>query len=298
MLSVLASLALALQPGTNEYRCALEPEKLLSWKDWSEVEPPEIVPFKTVYEGCGKTVIFVAVEHSNDPASKTYALIEQALVSGQPDIVILEGFPSDFGTSPSDMVAYADSVAGTAGDFEPMYAVRIADKGNISFIGGEPSDQTILEMIAPLEISPADLFGFYVLRQIDQWLLSGEIESHKDPMIAKLISSFKDEFLASTGASPETIRAVSDFDGFKVWYATQNGLGYNEGYSAQDSWPTSPDTNRKTNQLSDLVSDIRDLHLQKTMADALNKHDTVVVIYGFSHHVIHKPALESAFPAN
>lgn len=296
MFSIAFGLALLLHPAASPANCVLDPARLVAWEDWASADQPEQPNFKTVYTGCGKSLTFVAVEHSNDPASATYTLIENALKTDQPDIVILEGFPSAFGKSPQEMVEFAKSVEGTAGDFEPMFAIRLADEGDVPFIGGEPSDEEVLKASARLEISASDVFGFYVLRQIDQWVQSGEAENHTDTALNGLIARFGKEFSLATGVDQSELETVADFDRFKAWYAAQNGFDYDAGYRPEDTWPTSPDTNRTTNRLSDQISDLRDQHIQMTMAKALNEHDNVMIIYGFSHHLIHKPALESAFP--
>lgn len=61
---------------------------------------PRELPFTALYRRHGRTLAFAAVVHSRDPTSKTFSVISDAFDQVQPRSIILEGFPTAWGSNP------------------------------------------------------------------------------------------------------------------------------------------------------------------------------------------------------
>lgn len=275
--------------------CSLDPQKLTGWEEWTNLPQPEKENYTTRYQACGKHITFVAVAHSNDPKSETYDEVVAAFKGFHPEIVIAEGFPTQMGTSPREMIEYATQAKGTLGDFEALLTVRQAAGSNIAFIGGEPSDNFIVKEVMKHGVDTQNLFGYYILRQIDQWVQSGEINSFNDPKMDSLIDAYAQRFIEDTGVTEITLDKIDSLYEFAAWYRNTNKVPFSDSYRPEDVWPTSPDTARETNRLSDIVANARDRHLQTVMSDALSNYDRLLIVYGASHQLIHAEALEKGY---
>ncbi len=267
----------------------------MSWRDWAALEQSGDETNTSVYSGCGKRVAFVAAAHSNEADSETHRQVRAAFGAASAQFAIAEGFPTALGRSPETLLRYALDAERTPGDFEPLLTIRLAAAAGAPFVGGEPVDSEILTAVAAQGVGAADLFGHYVVRQIDQWVQSGEASSSQDPIIAELIGAYAARFAEETGVGLDALVEVSAFGAFRRWYERTNGVPYATGFRPEDAWPSSPATNRRTNHISNPVADVRDRHLQRVMAGALREFDRVLIVYGASHHSIHAPALEAAF---
>jgi hypothetical protein len=239
--------------------------------------------------------VYVAAVHSNDPVSRTFALVQRAFGEHKPAFVVLEGFPASMGISPAALVAHSTKVSGTPGDAEPYLGVRLAQANSVPFVGGEPDDTHVLAYVKGKGMSAADLFALYVLRQIEQWVRGGELSGHADAALEVRIGESAKAFVRDAKVELREIEAVATAAGFKAWYKRTNGLDFDAGYRAEDAWPVTSASNRPTNRMTVTMSDARDTYILGVIADALKQHARVLVVYGLSHHDIQAPALESAF---
>lgn len=277
--------------------CKIDASLIHNWSEFGSL-PERDAPYTQVYTGCGKTLVYVAAKHSNDPKGATHTAVKSAFENYDIDFAIAEGFPSDMGISPKVLIDDSNGTKGTPRDAEPYLVVRKAVAKSIGFQGGEPKDKDIKEVIAKRGVNPVDLLGYYIVRQIPQWVRREEITDITDSRIEKLIFNMVGAFSTDTDMRIETFKEVDGIKAFRQWYEKTNGVTLTEGLREQDAWPSSaiPDP-RKTNELSDKVADIRDAHIVGVINDALMAHDTVLVVYGASHHDIQAPAFEAAFPA-
>lgn len=288
----LAPIAATAAPGND---CRIDPGRALSWEAFDGLKPKAEPPVMAVYAGCSRHLIYVGAVHSNDPNGKTFALVKRAFAEMTPGFVVLEGFPTALGPNPKPLVDHATSVVGTPGDAEPYLSVRLAQASGVPFVGGEPDDAQILAEVRTKGMSAGDLFALYVLRQIEQWVREGELTAHSDPALDARIRNFALAFARDAKVGPGEIAAVATADGFKAWYKKTNALDFDAGYKPEDAWPVTGPHRRPTNHLTVKLSDARDKHILSVIGDALTRHETVLVVYGFSHHDIQAPALEAAF---
>ncbi len=276
--------------------CDISRDGILSWRDYKASSQRQL-PYSVRYEGCGKTLYYIAANHTNEPDSKTYQAIETVFKRDDVDMVIVEGFPSQSGISPTKMLTYAKSVKNNHADSEPYFSIRQATASGADFMGGEPTDSDILRAVADKGISPVDLLGFYIVRQIPQLIRSKSLSDHRDPRLENEIFNIVGSFAQSTQMPIEVFNQIDGLEPFLKWYQTTNGLDFYESFRVEDAWPASAVAEpRETNRLSDLVADARDQHIIGIIQDAVASHKTVMVVYGGSHHTVHAPALDAAFP--
>ena len=274
--------------------CSIDPAAILSWGDYhlaNELRAPNLF----VYEGCGKRLVFLGAQHTNDPDSETYRQLRLAMAKWTPELLVLEGFPESMGVSPPDMLDYAASLKAGPMDSEGSEAIRSAAEAGADFVGGEPDDRDILVGLEARGFSAADLFASYVIRQIEQWKREQRITSHMDPALEARIKHFASIVVRDLGLPDDGLSAIASRDAVAAWYERTNGLPFDTGYRPEDSHPSGPQNNRATNALSDTISDLRDQHIAGVIARAIQAHETVLVVYGSSHHTIQARAFEAAF---
>lgn len=274
--------------------CVLDSAKIHPWAEFGLLEQPNL-PYLKIYLGCGKTLIYVAANHTNDAESATYKMVQSAFENHAINFAVVEGFPSAYGINDAQIVDFAKSVQGSASDAEAYLAIRLAVESGAVFQGGEPSESDILRSIDDIEISPVDLVGFYILRQIPQLIRENKLTSVADPRLGAEIKILVDNFVSQTSVDRSSLSAVDSVKAFKLWYEAINKMSLEDNFKEQDPWPsTAINDPRPTNFLSDKVGDIRDQHIISVINEALQNHRIVLVVYGGSHHVIQEPALKAA----
>lgn len=291
---MLALAACATPVAQTPTTCQIDPGRIVPWSQYhlsNEVQPPNVY----LYEGCGRTLVYVAARHSNDPASATYAQVRAAFGKWPPGFVVVEGIPESMGMSLPGLIGYARTIAGKPTDGEANEAIRLAADAGIDFVGGEPDERDIVAGIKGDGFTATDLVAFYVVRQIEQWKREQQISSHDDPRLDTLIPLITQVMARDTGIPVADFAPVSTAAGVATWYEQFNGLRFKTGYRAEDAYPSGPDRKRRTNALSDAVSDMRDQHIVSVLNSALAQHGTVLIVYGNSHHTIAAPALVDAF---
>jgi hypothetical protein len=110
---------------------------------WCPGDCAVAVPFVASYRKGTERLIFVGAHHAFQPNDPTMRAVEAGFDQFQPEVVILEGFPTAWGENPPPLVADAHRY-GTAGadEFarsEGIYAASIALERAVPFIGGEPT---------------------------------------------------------------------------------------------------------------------------------------------------------------
>lgn len=275
--------------------CEIETDNVIPWAQFHQLEQP-VFPYVARHQGCGKTLIYVAARHTNNPQSNTFQLIRDQFSLYRFDRVILEGFITRLGENPASMIELANTVSGTPQDNEAMLSIRETIAMDSVFIGGEASDLEIDEALSPLGFSRRDQFYYYCLRAIEGWIGGGRIVDHLDPALTQQI-----EALAQT-LSPQMQSALRDADvdfsvqGLAQWYSEINGVEYQASFRFGDAYFTDPALSRGTNKLAIALADMRDGHILTVIDQALRSHDSVLVVYGGSHHTVQKRAIVAAYP--
>ena len=288
---LLLLLAGAIGPAAKARVCRIEPGLVHRWRDFHRLRQTR-PPYALEYRGCGKRLIYVAAVHGADPDGPTFQAIRAVFARRPVDFAIVEGFPEAFGDSPPGIIDYSRQVAGTREDGEDYLAVRLAVAGGAGFSGGEPTDADVLRTVKATGMSATDLFGFYVLRQIEQWEREGRISGPSDPQVATQIDRFAAAFEADATVAAGELSDVATAGGWKAWYRAVNKVTFERGYRHEDAYPSGA-ASRATNRMSDAVNDARDRHIVSVIARALRTHDNVLVVYGASHNLVEGPALKA-----
>lgn len=279
--------------------CTIEPTRIQSWAHAPKLDRP--VPFGAEYRGCGKTLIYIAAAHTNDPRSATHRLIQSVFAAERPEVVVVEGVEARAGINPGGghprgLLETARRAAGSKADSEALLATRLAGASGAAVMGGEPSDIEVLEAVRAREFDTEDLFAFYVLRFIQQWQRQGKISGSDDPALDDEIRRYAPSFARRVQVDLDELSSVSSLQGFKAWYRSTNRMPYERGYRLEDAAPSSAAVPiRTTNLISDLVGDARERSIVSVIARAVAEYDSVVVVYGASHHPVDAPAIEAAF---
>ena len=273
--------------------CASTPEftadtsLLVPWSGEAQSRMPE-PPYVARYEREGKSLAYVAARHEHAVGNETFQLIEREFESFRPDVVIVEGLETVHGSSPA---FYLEGVERTQhGASYPMgeagFAASLATASGIPFFGGEPSEEEIRDAVVVDPIELNDLICFYVVRQVPQWKRTGEDqESSFDELYAQLIGHYRRE-LSLEGDS------FLDPREFGPWYEERNGRPFRyDEVTTEESAPI--EGLLFTNQLAFAIGQVRDSHIVRTIADLLNQHDRVLVVYGAGHHVQQEKVLEA-----
>lgn len=167
---------------------------------------------------------------------------------------------------------------------ETAYAIILADSMGVPFIGGEPGDGVVVQSLLDQGYSYQDLLGFYFLRQVPQYLRAGRLGDEEE-QFAGFISSLREEM--KVPASLEF--SYSDFLG---WYQERNLEPFNPDM-ASDAVKPLADGEYFTQRLSAQVGKVRDRFILETVAQTLEKHDRVAIVYGSGHLVTQRKALET-----
>lgn len=256
---------------------------LQPWSDDLGAQDPYKGPYAALYQKGGKKLIYVAADHSVSTNSPTFRLVEKMFKTFTPDMLILEGFDP---LQPAQRMAlHAEECAKE--DFkscgESLYAVHLTNKTKSQFITGEPSDDEILKGVVRKGYEDKELVLFYLLRQIPQMKREDSLQRET---FAAQANTYLDRRVKRLN-----INSQISFDDFTTWYQQKMDKTFNlDDIDTEVPAPHYDGTYMQ--KLSHEVGVIRDSTIIKRIANSLNDHDTVMVVYGGSHLSVQRLALE------
>lgn len=234
-------------------------------------------------------LLYLASNHVTDPKSETFRLIEYAFAKKSFRLIIVEGFETSLGQSPVEIKNAI--LSGNTKDFypngEPSYAVELAVRNGIPFIGGEPNDKQIFLSVKSGGYSVEDLIGFNFVRRIPQLRRQRKVID-----MATLESEFK--WYSKAKAKDFGVEDLTfNFEAFKKWYSSKQGK--NLSLESGEKGETAPmDGPYFTQKLSKIITTARDENIVNTITTMLSTHQKVLIIYGSSHYRIEHKALKNA----
>lgn len=257
------------------------------------VSRPFSGPYVSHFHKNEKHLLYVGAQHQRGPVNDTFATIDAVIQQGHPQVVVIEGLETKDGMSPLFYQQHAvqKSSEHFASSEEPQYAAYQAMRQGIPFIGGEPSEKDILIGMMIEGYSPQDLQAFYLLRWVPRLVeYEGMTEDNMKEMLSQYLEGTK---LARV--IPEEYHIT--VDDFLSWYDQHNDQ---QGRSLLDI---------KTDNLAPIRSqfasffetmsadtgEIREQHLDNTIADLLESHDRVMVVYGSGHLLQSQKVFEQMF---
>lgn len=245
-------------------------------------------PFVSKFNLASKRLHYIAAQHGGDIDSPTLKTVKQEFDSFKPDVVIVEGIPNTGEKSPAWYLKHCGEQAKTnyAVGGEGAYATVLAGERNIDFIPGEPSAQNLYEGILEQGYAREDLLGWQIAGMIKHRLNAGVIdESNMVELTEQWASSCLHEI------NQGNVRY--NFGDFCNWYQDRMGRRFSlENIAADDG---SPSTDPNANFLQKMMSatdKVREPHILKIIAEQLEAHNKVLVVYGSAHAGKHEPVLK------
>jgi hypothetical protein len=268
------------------------PERLQPWTTALRDRQPEEA-FASVYKIGGKRLVFLAAKHDNREDSPTFRLIRDAYAAFAFDTVIVEGYPTSRGPNPARLFEYAAQSGGSGGFVEggeTVPAVLGARQEGATLWGGEADDSDVKARILASGFAGEDLLGFYVLRNIPQWIQERKIDDAGDPRLQPLVEAALARNREALALPPS---ALPGFAEWAAWYRRLNGVEIGAGFVTEEVGPLA-DGRFGTNPIAAAVSRARDAYLHDLVIAHLNAGESVLVVFGASHLMIHRPALDAA----
>lgn len=268
------------------------PTRLAPWTQSLRSRQPDDA-FASVYRAGHRWLVFVGAVHDNEINSKTFRLIGQAFDSYRFKHVIVEGYPTSRGANPHDLLREAVEAATPAG-FQPGGETVPAERGAIAqkaqIWGGEPDDSDVKAYAVAHGGGEADVLGFDVLRALPQWLRERQITTLADPRLSTLVDSELARQRLRLGIDPIILAGSK---AWRAWYAMNSGHVLDDSFSIEEVGPLA-DGPYATNRIAAIIAQARDAHLHRLMIEKLNSGGSVLVVYGGSHLMMHRPALADA----
>lgn len=269
--------------------------RILPYKLELELSRPFEYPFVAHYERAGKNLSFVAVEHWWKPNIKTRSasthptvqVIRHEYRAFQPKSVIFEGL-SLANLSQDEIKKLADLCMARQyrNCGEAFFAINLAREKNAQFVTGEPKSKVLKMELLKLGYTPQDILGRFFLASLAETKLTKK-------MTCKNFPGWATEEMGALQKQYEiTVRFnVGDFE---AWYTSrvQNPKSY---FDIRGEHIT-PDGGKGTTFLEKISSSIRmlrDQALLEKIKEQLDLNSRVMVVYGGSHFLTEKPALEN-----
>ncbi len=267
----------------------LAPSKLNSWTSQLHDRQPEDA-FGAVYKFGGKKLIFIAAKHSTESDSLTFKVIKEAYATFDIDSVIVEGYPYSHGPNSEKVLRWAARKQ-ARNEFqeggESVPTVMGAQAENATIWGGEPDDADIRAGVLSQGFSEEDLLGSYTLRSVPQWVRERKISSAGDPQTRTLIDSELERNRMRLGFDAGLL---ADYGAWLRWYVDTNRKFFGEEFELQEVGPLANGP-YETNKISAAISRARAEFLLGLIAKHLNAGESLMVVFGASHFMIHEPAL-------
>lgn len=272
------------------------PDRLQPWTTALRDAQPEGA-YAAVYKAGTERLVFLAAKHENRADSPTFRLIADAFRAFAFDSVIAEGFATSRGANPPRLLQYALESGANAEGFvaggETVPTVLGARDEGATLWGGEADDSEIKTRILAQGFSAEDLLGFYVLRNIPQWIGERKIEHAGDPRLEALVTAALTRNRELLGLPATVLPGYSEW---AAWYQALNRQPIGAGFVTEEVGPLA-DGRYGTNRIAHAISRARAVYLHELILTHLNDGESVLVVFGASHLLIHRPALDRVLGA-
>lgn len=252
------------------------------------------VPFVASYRKGTEHLVFVGAHHAFQSNSPTMRAVKAGFDHLQPEVVILEGFPTAMGENPPPLVAEAHRYGtADADEFvrgEGMYAASIALVRKVPFIGGEPTREEQSQVLKAKGFTDADLAFSGLLGAYSQALRSGDMPDTSAKSLAKIYPRLAQELKAPPNRGGWNLDAPS-LEEFRERYKKMYGLDI----VGDDKFPLRIDVvndNTRNGQQAKVDMMTRDRHLLGLIEQQLVERHLVLVVYGGSHWATLSAALQ------
>lgn len=241
-------------------------------RSYSCKECPEF-PFAAEYRREDRHLTYVAAKHEAGLESGTFRLIRREFERLSPQLVVIEGVPAGVGTNHPAFVAQA---AVRAESMESYYAASLALGARALFMGGEPSPGDVRDALLSKGFTPRDIVGFSLVLEIPVRKRRPSGETF-DEFFRRNV----DQKIRMYGLAPAAAMTGAQF---RAWYRERNGRDFDpEAVTAQDTAPETGPAALFTQRMDVEMLRVRDARICRVIAEALKKHERVLVVYGGDH---------------
>lgn len=256
---------------------------LRPWGEALQKEEPYKGSYIAKFQKGGRELLYVAGVHAEGADADVFPIIKRSLSEFDTEVLIVEGInpsvPEERMRTLARECAPSFEKCG-----EKFYAISLLSS-KVKVQSGEPSEQSILDAMKSLDYSSHDLAFFYLVRQIPSLKRQKKLNDLDFKRQAE-------EYLFDTMSSRLKLQSINNsFETFLKWYKEK--LGRNFSLADIDNETPAPHINGSYLQkLSYQVGVIRDSNVLKVIAEQLNTHKKVMVLYGSSHLPVQVKALE------
>lgn len=241
-------------------------------RSYSCEECPEF-PFAAEYRSADRRLIYIAAKHDAGLESGTFRLIRREFERLSPQLVVVEGIPFGAGTNHPAFVAQA---AVNSARMESYYAASLALGAKALFMGGEPPPGDIRDALLSKGYSQRDIVGFSLLLETPVWKRMATGESFGDFFRRNV-----EQKARMYGLPPAAAMTEAEF---RAWHRERNGGDFDpEKVSIQETAPQDGSSALFTQRMDLEMLRVRDERVCRVIADALEKHQRVLVVFGGGH---------------
>jgi hypothetical protein len=251
------------------------------------------VPFVASYRKRAERLVFVGVRHAFEPNDPTMRAVRAGFAELQPNVVIVEGFPSVMGENPPPLLdeahRYGTPDADEFARGEAMYAASIALALGVPFLGGEPTRKDQNQVLKSKGFTNADIAFSALAGLFSQALRSGDIPDTSVGSLERIYPRLVQELRQPLARGGWNLDAPS-LDEFRRRYKATYGVDIVD----DDRFPLRIDIGDTTRhgQQSRVDMMTRDRHLLGLIEQQLTDRHSVLVVYGGSHWSTLSAALE------
>jgi len=217
-----------------------------------------------------KSIIYIAVNHTNDKNSSTFRLIDK-YVKNSSSLVLLEGIEYSIGLNPK-LEAYN----------ETKHAIDICKKKKIEYRGVEGKRNDITGQLLK-HFHKKDIILWIILQNYKVFARDGHTEKEFNSDTKILLNKYLKKYF-----SVGSFVFVKEFE---------ERIGEKFVYGKTDLEIASPNNKGKyiTQKIAHLNSMLRDIQILKNIYASINEYDNIIVIIGKNHLYSHFDVLENTF---
>lgn len=244
----------------------------------------------TRFQKHNKNLFYINTHHVTGTDNATCETVRKAMLAYKPQLLIIEGLPTQCGISPPGYLDYLyhEEVPHHFPTGEISYAAFLASQNGIPFIGGEPSDEDTFACMEAEGYAVKDVMAFYLLRVIPQYRQQGKVidEATFDDFATDFL---RDDLSFSHVPASQRLKLQE----FKPWYESHcSDLQTLSTITPEDFAPYASEDANYLQRLNRILTLIRERHVDTLIGKALSDHDKVMVVYGDGHLFESSPVFE------
>ncbi|MGE4234350.1 MAG: hypothetical protein AB7F43_13565 [Bacteriovoracia bacterium] len=285
MIQLIYLIALFFSLITNAADIEFDPSLVRPWRNTLESESLLKDPYIAHHKNNPHELFYLASHHQTELKSKTILLVKKLFRTPTFKAVIIESIPFASGESPRWFIEDAKQNLKSTyikGGESSMAAI-LANTHSIPLFGGELDHKDIYDALKTLKYSDLDIVGFYLARQIPQWIREKE---EKKGLLKRKAPKFLSYYCKKFG-----INSCPRLSQIQAWYQSKNKSKLTSNVTTEQTAPFS-DGKLFTQKISSDLGKIRDRFTLSLIQSLLNQYKSIAVIYGESHYLTLKKSLD------